>query len=177
MGGAQVIPGAGDTRPPGMRSSGSSPRPSLTAPQIPGTEASAPALRGMAVFLAGRLTGLLSENLPAECGVPIAPRRETKFEGLRGCAADRGSPPYRLASSRFIYAGRDSVRGRWIEPEFRSGGGAHAPRVLFSAPSRKTEPVKMCSRKFVAFHGVRAGRGGASGHTRGACAPQLRSSD
>ncbi|MCI0539257.1 MAG: prepilin-type N-terminal cleavage/methylation domain-containing protein [Verrucomicrobiales bacterium] len=61
-------------------------------------------------------------------------------------------------------------------PPSEPNGERTRPRVLFSAPSRKTARVRMCSGVFAAFHRVRAERGGASGHTRGrACSPTSES--
>ena len=70
---------------------------------------------------------------------------------------------------------------RPFQPENRSSTrkleldwGAHAPRVRFSAPSRKTASVLNRSGSANPCCARKGWTRGASSHTRGGCAPQLR---
>ena len=63
-----------------------------------------------------------------------------------------------------------------MNPKTEVEWGAHAPRVRFSAPSRKTSATDFLPVVEKGGHWAKNWTRGVSSHTRGGCAPHLRSS-
>ncbi len=64
------------------------------------------------------------------------------------------------------------LKAKAINPNYRVGRGAHAPRVRFCAPSRKTPPAQVSSQLDLHTTSTRCRTRGASSDTRGrVCSP------